>query len=197
MLRKMSEVIPVEFTETAKFVDWLDRQPHAQRWFGPTGLDIGYGGGDTPTFQGFVGYDRDSPNYKEDGSLPFPDEKFDVVYSSNCLEHITMAISTIKEWFRCVRTGGFMVLLVPHKYLYEKKNRPPSNYNKEHCRFYTPADLLGEIEVALAPNSYRVRDLYDCDYGYDYSIPPEVHARGSYSIVCVIEKIQAPKWSIE
>jgi hypothetical protein len=89
-----------------------------------------------------------------------------------------------------------MVLLLPHKYLYEKKMSLPSLYNTDHKRFYTPASLLAEIEESLVPNTYRVREVYDLDVDYQYAIPPERHARGNYSIVCILEKIRKPEWGL-
>ena len=128
--------------------------------------------------------------------MPFPNESFNTVYSSHCLEHIWDYKLSLKEWFRILKTGGEMVLLLPHKFLYEKKEDLPSRYNSDHKRFYTPASLLKEIEDSLKPNTYRVILLKDFDSGFDYSIPPEKHSRGNYSILLILEKIVPPTWEI-
>jgi SAM-dependent methyltransferase len=129
-------------------------------------------------------------------TLPFPDNSQDYVYSSHCLEHIADYQQAIKEWYRVVKVGGHIVTVVPHKYLYEKKEQLPSNWNEDHKRFYTPASLLQEFEQTLEPNSYRVRLLEDGDTGFNYSIPPEKHSSGEYEITLVIQKIQPPTWKL-
>lgn len=159
------------------------------------GLDIGYRGehGDEniiPVLKSAIGVDLDYPGY--DGvHLPFDDASQDYVYASHILEHIQdkNLKKTLREWYRVTRSGGHIIICVPHKDLYEKKPSPPSRWNLGHHRFYTPARLLTEIEDALpTPNSWRLRELYDNDRGYDYSLPDDVHANGCYEIVCVLEK---------
>lgn len=158
------------------------------------GIDIG--SGIYPPAFGFLGLDKKYPGY--DGKkLPFPDEHFATVHSSHCLEHVDNAWAAILEWFRVLKTGGHLLLYVPHKYLYEKKEFLPSRFNKDHKRFYTPATLLEAIEDILDPNTYRLIYCRDNDSGYDYTIPPEQHASGCYEIECVIKKIKPPTWRID
>ena len=163
------------------------------------GLDIGYKGSlrdqAEPVLPGAIGVDEDYPGYRNN-ILPFPDESQDYVYSSHCLEHIKDPTPPLQEWFRVVKTGGFLIVTVPHRDLYEKKLVRGSRWNGDHKRFYTPSSFLAEIETALGVNSYRIRHLIDCDDGYDYSIPPTVHPVGEYQIECVVQKIVPPTWSI-
>ena len=150
-------------------------------------LDVGGGMGPaiTPCAKiidiGYPGYDG--------LSLPFENASQDAVFSSHCLEHVDDPVATLKEWFRVVRVGGFIVLTVPHHYLYERKNCLPSRWNADHKRFYTPASLLADVEMALEHNTYRVRSLLDNDAGFDYVINNLEHAVGCYEIELVIEKI--------
>ncbi|HZU87767.1 MAG TPA: class I SAM-dependent methyltransferase [Stellaceae bacterium] len=161
-------------------------------------LDVGYRGYDddpVSIFPHAIGVDLDFPGY--DGvALPFPDESVDTVYSSHTLEHIADYRTAIRDWHRVVKPGGFVVCIVPHQFLYEKKYALPSLWNADHKRFYTPASLLREFEESLAPNTYRVRHLRDCDEGYTYDLGPERHAGGGYEIELVIEKIKRPAWSL-
>lgn len=170
-----------------------------ERYMHGRGLDIGYRGSlekADPVLETAIGIDLDYPGY--DGlTLPFHPESQDYVFSSHCLEHVHRPGAYIKEWFSVLKVGGYLVLIVPHKFLYEKKNSLPSRYNQDHKRFYTPMSLLVEVESALPPNTYRVRHLRDNDEGYNYSIPPEKHADGCYEIELVIQKIQEPLWRIE
>lgn len=162
-------------------------------------LDIGYRGyvsDVVPILPHAIGIDTDYPGY--DGKrLPFDTNSVDAVYSSHCLEHISDSVDAIREWHRVLKVGGFLVIAVPHRDLYEKRLTLPSRWNGDHKRLYTPSVLLNEIERALAPNTYRVRELRDNDDGYDYTIGPDRHAAGGYEIEVVIEKLAIPSWSLE
>src|SRR5215467_2030686 len=95
---------------------------------------------------------------------------------------------------RVLKSGGFIVCIVPHQFLYEKKTALPSIWNSDHKRFYTPASLLREFEEALVPNTYRIRHLCDSDDGYTYDIGPDVHSGGGYEIELVVQKIKKTVW---
>jgi SAM-dependent methyltransferase len=161
-------------------------------------LDIGYKGADdeaVPILPHAIGVDLDYPGY--DGiRLPFEDGAVDTIFASHVLEHIPDYRTAIGDWFRTLRMGGFIVCIVPHLWLYEKKREPPSRWNEDHKRFYTPAALLREFEGSLPPNGYRVRHLVDNDLGYLYDIGAEQHAAGCYEIELVVEKIKAPAWDL-
>jgi SAM-dependent methyltransferase len=160
-------------------------------------LDIGYRGEDqtaVPIVEQAIDIDLDYPGY--DGvRLPFRDESQDTVFSSHSYEHIADYRVALREWYRVLRIGGFIVVFVPHKYLYERKSTPPSLFNPDHKRFYTAASLLREFEESLPPNGFRIRHLAENDVGFDYSTPIGEHARGCYEIELVIEKIRRPAYS--
>ena len=90
-----------------------------------------------------------------------------------------------------------MIIVVPHMYLYEKKEDIPSQWNEDHKRYYTPGSLLIELENSLVPNSYRVKLLEDGDDGFDYSIPNNKHSCGQYEITLVVQKIKKPDWELK
>jgi hypothetical protein len=166
---------------------------------GPVVLDVGYSGYDNPdkkpALLNAIGIDLDYPGY--DGiRLPFDDGSVDTVFSSHCLEHILADHAAIRDWFRVLRVGGFIVCMVPSQALYEKKRFLPSNFNADHKRMYTPSVLAQSFEVALATNSYRIRHLAENDKGFNYALGPEVHSDGAYEIEIVIEKIQPPAWEL-
>ena len=166
---------------------------------GPLVLDVGYSGYDNPdkkpALPNAIGVDLDYPGY--DGiRLPFEDGSVDTVFSSHCLEHILADHAAIRDWFRVLRVGGFIVCMVPSQALYEKKRFLPSNFNADHKRMYTPSKLARSFETALATNAYRVRHLAENDKGFNYQLGPEVHSDGAYEIEIVIEKIQPPAWDL-
>ncbi len=168
---------------------------------GPKVLDIGFRGyeavkGVVPISPSAIGIDLDYPGY--DGkTLPFEDESQDAVYSSHCLEHIVDYAHTIRDWHRVTKFGGHIIAVVPHAYLYEKRHHPPSRWNDDHRRFYTPASLLAEFDEALPANSYRVRYLEDNDRDYRYQDDVGTEPSGCYEIVLVVEKIRPPAWIVQ
>lgn len=155
------------------------------------GCEIGYAGylpGVVPILDGCTGYDLNTPGYN--GShIPVSDNFYNYLYSSHCLEHISDYKSALKEWFRVVKPGGYLIIVVPHRDLYEKRLALPSRFNGDHKRFYTPASLLLELESSLSINSFRVRHMRDNDEGHIYSDPPETHGRWLYEIEIVIQKL--------
>jgi SAM-dependent methyltransferase len=165
---------------------------------GEVTIDVGYRGAfedAVPILPHAIGVDLDYPEY--DGKrLPFPNESIDTVYSSHMLEHVTDFRTTIRDWHRVVRFGGFLVCVVPHQFLYEKRRSLPSSWNADHKRFYTPASLLGEFEASLRPNTYRVRHLRDSDENYTYGVGSEAHSGGGYEIELVVQKIAPPGWEL-
>lgn len=160
-------------------------------------LDIGYKGyGEDahPILPWAIGIDLDYPGY--DGTrLPFPDNSQDVVFNSHTLEHIPDYVSVLSDWFRVIRPGGFLITIVPHQYLYERREQLPSRWNADHRRFYTSASLLREIEEAIGPISFRVRHLEENDRGFNYSTSPGEHAEGCYEVILVIQKIERPYYA--
>jgi len=48
-------------------------------------------------------------------AIPLPDESQDFVVSSHVLEHFPNPIKALKEWYRLVKPGGIIFMIVPHK----------------------------------------------------------------------------------
>ncbi len=162
-------------------------------------LDVGFSGYNNPegkpALPGAIGVDLDYPGY--DGRvLPFADATVDTVFSSHCLEHILYDLASIRDWYRTLKIGGFIVCIVPSQALYEKRRFLPSRFNEDHKRMYTPASLMASFEQALEVNSYRVRHLAENDRGFNYQLGPETHSDGCYEIELVIEKIRKPEWTL-
>jgi SAM-dependent methyltransferase len=185
--------------EAGKTIDAKYRDGFIARYLsGPNILDIGYRGytdDALPIVPQAIGIDLNYPGY--DGkTLPFADNSQDAVFSSHCLEHIDDYRGALREWHRVLRMGGFMIVSVPHQFLYERRLSLPSRWNQDHKRFYTPASLLAEVESSLEPNTYRLRYLTDNDARFTYSSTPEVHPGGCYEIELVLEKIAEPAWKV-
>lgn len=161
------------------------------KYMSGVGLDIGgtgYIDNVLPILPGATIVDLDYPNY--DGqTLPFDTNSQDYIYTSHCLEHITDYKNAIKEWHRVTKENGFIVISVPHKYLYEKQEFLPSRYNADHKRMYTASSLLKEIEDSLTPNTFRIRFLNEDDTNHDYIQPYDQHSVWCYEVLVVIEKL--------
>lgn len=163
------------------------------------GLDIGFKGeveNAEPVLPTAIGIDKDYPGYNG-STLPFESDSQDYVFASHVLEHIPDYIKSIQEWHRVLKPGGYLIICVPHRDLYEKKARPPSNWCADHKRFYTSSSLLREIEDALAPNSYRIAQFSERDDNYDYTRGSDVPIRywdERIEIECVIKKIKGESY---
>ncbi len=149
-------------------------------------------------FQAFVGSDR--PLVIPRGAPTMADrpaESENVVHAAWILQDVPDYRGLLRQWFGLLRIGGRLLIEVPHAFLCERELALPSQAHPERRRLYTPATLLGEIEEALEPNSYRIRLLRDHDDGYDYGADGEDEPpMGGQSILAVIERIERPEWCV-
>jgi SAM-dependent methyltransferase len=76
----------------------------------------------------------------EDGDAQFmesvPDNSFDFVNSSHCLEHLHDPAEGLRNWLRIVKPGGHIIALVPDEDLYEQGIFPSTN-NADHKHTFT------------------------------------------------------------
>ncbi|MFD1951720.1 glycosyltransferase family 9 protein [Sphingomonas arantia] len=111
--------------------------------------------------------------------------------SFRLLQDIVDYRAVVREWHARLRVGDYLIIAVPHFFLYNRQLALPSKWLPAQRRLYSPGSLLTEIEEALAPDSYRVRWLGDLDDGYDHDLPPGVEPQGASDIAVVIERTQA------
>ncbi len=57
-------------------------------------------------------------------NIPLPDESQDFVISAHVIEHFPDPIKALKEWYRLIRKGGYIFMIVPHKERTFDKDRP-------------------------------------------------------------------------
>jgi len=180
---------PVYAGESAKACARRLRDGFFEKYCVGRGLDIGYGG--DLLCDNCVGWDV------EDGDAQFLDgiarESFDFVYSSHTLEHVIDAALALRNWYRVVKPGGFLILFLPDRDLYEKRSVLPSRWNPDHKRFF----LLDHDEV---PDTIGVSPLLSrvipdaviisarrCAEGHTIG-NPLVHSDGEYSIEAIVRK---------
>lgn len=79
-------------------------------------------------------------------SLPFSDNRFDVVLLSEVLEHLYDPLPALKEANRVMRDGGVVLGSVPHKDSFMLQNKSAKDY-MFHARDYTPELLRSHLET--------------------------------------------------
>jgi SAM-dependent methyltransferase len=80
--------------------------------------------------------DFDLPDGDAQLLAQYPDDRFDFVHSSHCLEHLRDPVDGLRNWVRVVRPGGYVVVLVPDEDLYEQ-GVWPSTFNPDHKHTFT------------------------------------------------------------
>lgn len=128
------------------------------RYFVGHGIDIG--GKPDPLGQ-YVGVFARMVSVKtwdmKDGDAQFmrsvPDNQFDFVHSSHCLEHMVDPYQALENWIRITKPEGFIIITVPDEDLYEL-GRWPSRFNPDHKWTFTIYK-----SHSWSPKSVNVLDL--------------------------------------
>ena len=153
------------------------------------GLDIGFGS-DLIT--------KDAKGYDfEHGDAQYlkgvKDSSYDFVYASHTIEHLPDPAEGIKNWFRVVKPGGYMILYLPHRDLYEKKKTLPSRFNHDHRHFFLIVrdelpDTIGIVPlIERTLNDFEIIYAKECSEGHTIT-DPDIHSDGEFSIEVVIRK---------
>ncbi len=118
----------------------------------------------------------------QDGDAQFletvADESCDFVHSSHCLEHLHDPGEGLKNWFRVLRAGGHLVVIVPDEDLYEQ-GRFPSSFNSDHKSTFTihKTESWSERSINVLNLAARlgtaadVRKIELLDATYRYGLP--------------------------
>jgi SAM-dependent methyltransferase len=153
------------------------------------GLDIGYGG--DLLSDNCVGWDLEHGDAQLlDG---IADQTIDFVYSSHILEHVNDACEALRNWYRVVRPGGYLILFVPDRDLYEKKLRLPSRWNPDHKRFFLldrdePPDTFGLLPmIDRVLGDVPIVSARRCSESHTIS-DPNLHSDGEYSLEVIVRK---------
>ncbi len=155
------------------------------------GLDIGFGG-DLIT-KDTDGYDFENGNAQYLKGIE--DNSYNFVYSSHTIEHLPNPAEGVKNWFRVVKPGGYMILYLPHRELYEKKKTLPSRFNHDHRHFFLidrdeAPDTIGIIPlIERSLNNFEIIYIKECSEGHTIT-DPEIHSNGEFSIEVVVRKVK-------
>lgn len=161
--------------------------PIFDRIFRGNGIDIGYGNDplDKSRWKNINNLDlfdliQGDANYIN----KFCEEgKYDFVYSSHCLEHMEDPYSALVGWWKLVKKGGYLILIVPDEDLYEQ-GVFPSRFNSDHKFSFTIykkeswntksiniIDILKEIDC-------KIIKIELIDSNYDYTARNKDQSRG-------------------
>lgn len=79
----------------------------------------------------------------------FTDESMDFAFSSHLLEHIEDTEAALREWWRVIKPGGYLILYLPDKRHYPNIGQPGAN--PDHCHDFLPEDIEAHM-AAVAPH---------------------------------------------
>jgi len=94
----------------------------------------------------------------------FAGQEFDAVFSSHLLEHIEDHKKALKEWWRLVKPGGYLVLYLPHKEFYPNIGQPGANPDHKHD--FLPQDI---IDCMMELKYWDLLENQERNEGYEYS----------------------------
>lgn len=118
--------------ETSKTLRLLTAREHAA--LSGKGLDIG--AGDDPVRPDVQRFDVEHGDANRVTAFVKELASFDYVYSSHCLEHMHDPAMALADWWKLVKPGGTMMVIVPDEDLYEQ-GYWPSIFNSDHKATFT------------------------------------------------------------
>ena len=176
--------------ETAKSHDRRVREGWFGRYVSEPVIDIGCG--NDPLTPHAAKYDR--MHGQEDAVFcrEIPAEAFKTVYASHVLEHVWHPVVALQSWARILKPGGRIIVCVPHRNLYEKRQLLPSRWNGDHKLFFLPTEcdpphtfsLFETFRQALP--TFEIELFRVLDDGYQEN--GTGHAGGEYSIEIIGRK---------
>jgi SAM-dependent methyltransferase len=87
--------------------------------------------------------------------IAIPNEKYDFIIASHCLEHCANTLKTVKEWLRVIKKGGAILLILPDKRHTFDHKRPITTF--EHLE----DDSKSEIDETDLTHLTEILGLHD------------------------------------
>jgi len=181
---------PVMLKETSKAQARREAEGFFKTYFQGRGIDVGYGGDlVVPNCRGWDVEDGDAHDL-----AGIADATFDFVYSSHVLEHLDDPARAIRNWWRVLRPGGYLILYLPERDLFERKRTLPSTACLDHKHYFLldrddPPDTIGLIPLLRRDLAgIEIIETRICDAGYNPSLPINLLWDAEYSIELVARK---------
>lgn len=161
------------------------------------GLDIGCGS--TPITDDCDRWDLEQGDAQY--LIGVPDDTYDWIFSSHLLEHVKDPTAAIARWWKTLKIGGFLILLVPDEDLYEQ-GVWPSRFNSDHKHTFTLSKYESWSPVSVnctdmlhALPGHKLVNLSIADTGYDYNVQDRDQSAGAAEVACqlVIRKYAVQK----
>ena len=175
----------------------------ATRWFVGTGIDIGSGPDPLSNLADFLPLLKSvRPWDLEDGDAMLmagvPDDSFDFVHSSHCLEHLVDPFIALQNWLRICRPGGHLIVTVPDEDLYEQ-GVWPSTFNEDHkwtftilkSRSWSPRSINVLAMLERFADQIEILKVEKLDSGFVYGRPRQdqtLNGLAESSIEVVVKK---------
>jgi len=154
-------------------------------------IDIGCG--NDPITEDATKYDRIHGGGDATFCRDIPDQSFMTVYASHVLEHVWHPLTAIQNWVRILKPGGRLIICVPHRDLYEKKQLLPSRWNGDHKTFWLPFSCDPPVTFSLfhtvqdACPELMIEMIRILDDGW-VSNGDDQHSGGEYAIELIARK---------
>jgi SAM-dependent methyltransferase len=170
------------------------------KYFVGTGIDIGAGGDNLGNYAYiFPKLINVSPWDVNNGDAQYlksvPDNYYDFVHSSHCLEHLHDPYIGLQNWWRVLKPGGYMIVMIPDEDLYEQ-GFFPSKFNGDHKWTFTIykeeswcAKSINLLDIIKSLDRYKICKLELLDRTFNYNIKNQDQTRTSKLTESAIEVI--------
>ena len=123
----------------------------------------------------------------------FASNSFDAVFSSHMLEHLENPEKVLREWWRVIKTGGNLVLYLPHADLFP--NIGQEGANLDHVSDFRPDDIINLMkkvssgfdlvvnETRDQGREYSFLQVFRKNTGHGYSLPVDLKGSKTCAIV--------------
>jgi SAM-dependent methyltransferase len=101
---------------------------------------------------------------------------------------------SLQNWWRVLKSGGHMIIYIPHRDLFEKKKTLPSNWNDDHKQYFLldkdeAPDTIGAVPlIERTLTDFEIIYAKVCNEGFTIT-DPLIHSDGEYSIEVVLKKL--------
>lgn len=161
------------------------------------GLDIGCGYDKMsvehfPKITAIDGYDQCLGNGDAQLLADIPDNKYDFVVSSHCLEHMRDPYEAVRNWLRVLKHGGYLVITVPDWDMYEHRQWP-SKFNGDHKTSWTMNQpdmphVINAVDFVHAVNrdgTINVVKIAEITANYNPALDKSVDQTGGPAECCI------------